>query len=265
LITEKEEQFNRLHTINEELLTYKQLKEKNESIYIVSTKTYAMQGMYKVGRTKNLKSRNSGHNTTHISGDKVKVLAEFKVNNSVLVENTIHKKLEGLRPDKFSEFFMCPYDLLYDIVNMINENDNNQNHAVNKIIEVVYKLKQSKFNLLDWTSGLDLEVFNENMRLVTQNNDTDDIKEVAKFDITKATEEQKQAFVRECIAAYHRTIQQPEEAKAQLIQIAWKAFQGYLIQKLSIPKSHFKATFWKKYVQAEEASNKQLAVAWRGN
>jgi prophage antirepressor-like protein len=253
-LQEKESQLNRLHDINSELLTYKKLSEKNESIYLVSTKNYIKQGLIKIGRTINIKSRNSSHNTTHVVGDKVVVLKEFKVNDSALVESIIHKKLNGLRPEKKSEFFMCPFDLLVSIVDLVVNNDDAENDVVNNIIDTVYKLKQTAFSSIDWMAGLPEDIFNEDIKMIENN------KEIAKFDVTTATNEQKQNFVKECIEAYKRTIQQPNEA-AQCI--VWKAFQGFMIQKLNVPKSQFKATTWKPLLKTEEKNNNQLQIKWR--
>ena len=82
LLEAKDAALGRMNNVNIELLTYKKLNEKNESIYIVATYRYASQGIFKIGRTKCMKERTSTHNNTHIANDKVKVLKEFKVNDS---------------------------------------------------------------------------------------------------------------------------------------------------------------------------------------
>jgi hypothetical protein len=243
-LKEKDKQLNRLHEINAELLTYKKLSEKNESIYLVSSYNYMTKGLAKIGRTKNLKARNSGHNTTHPAGDKVKILHEFKVNDSVLVESVIHKKLAGLRPDKKSEFFMCPYDLLHDIVDMIIRFDDEENEAVNKLIDAVFKLKQKEFKYLDWTTGLDMTIFEDTMKLI-ENSDGEEVKR-AEFNITTATKEQKDAFVKDCMLAYQKNILIPKK----LTVLMWSAFQTHLIEELNIAKSRFKALEWRDSFKA---------------
>jgi hypothetical protein len=224
---------------------------------------YATQGLYKVGRTKNIKTRTSAHNTSHPAGDKIRVLASFKVNSAVLVENIIHKKLEGLRPERDSEFFLSPYDLLFDVVDLIINYDYLENDAVNRIIDAVYRLRKRQFSHLDWMSGLNPEVFRDEMRLITAADDNE-AKTEARFDITNASEEQKQEFVRECIKAYRRTIQEPAEAQQQVFNIVWKAFQGYMLQRLDVPRNRFKALEWKPLIQTEVERNPELAIQWRG-
>ena len=254
-LEEKEEQYKRVYNVNIELLNFKKLKEKNESIYIVSTYDYSRQGIYKVGRTKNMKDRNSQHNNTHVNGDKVKVLAEFKVNNSVLTENVIHKKLQGLLIADHKEFFMVPFDQLRMIIDLIVNHDDTQNEIVNTIIDSVYKLKQKHYDYLDWTSGLDLEIFNESIKMITSS-ETEEEKELVRFDITNSTEEQKKKFIEECMEAYQRTIVQPRQ------QMLWKELQTYLIGQMKIPKYKFKSTEWKKIVK-EYADEKQLTLQWK--
>lgn len=197
----------------------------------------------------------------HIAGDKVVSLREFLVHNCVAVEKNIHNKLKGLLLDGEHEFFMCPYDLLVSIVECIIDavnNDDGENQEVNRIIDVVYNLKQHAFKSVEWTAGLNMGIFTETIQLIEQGEN----KVLATFDITNATEAEKQAFVKQCIASYQQTIQQPNDV-AVAATIAWKAFQGYLIQQLKIPKSKFKAMVWKPLVKSEENSNEALQVTWR--
>lgn len=261
-IEQKEKEYNRLHHINAELLTYKKLSEKNESVYLVSTYNYITKGLIKVGRTKNIKARNSGHNTSHPTGDKVKILHEFKVNDSVLMESVIHKKLNGLRPDKKSEFFMCPYDLLFDIVDMIIQFDDEENESVNKLIDAVFKLKQKEFKYLDWTSGFDMSIFEDNMKLIENITDNDgnevEVKH-AEFNITTANQKQKDAFIRDCMLAYQKNILIPQK----LTILAWSVFQSHLIKKLNIPKSKFKALEWRQSFK-EIAENEEISIKIKG-
>lgn len=253
-IKEKDDQLNRLHNIQKELLSYKKRISKEETIYIVSTSNYARQGIFKIGRTKTKMSfRNSSHNNTHISGDKVKVIKEFKVNDAVLVERNIHTKLNGLLLDGEREFFMCPYDLLESIVDVIINHDDEENEIVNKIIDTVYKLKQQSFNAVDWTQGIHEDIFIETLTI------TNGEEKLAELDISSWDEENKKEFVATCIKAY---IKQNNALDEQNFQIMWKAFQLFMISQLSIPKSRFKSGEWKPFVK-EEVTKEKLAIKWR--
>jgi hypothetical protein len=230
----KDESYNRLNTVNIELLTFKKNNQKNESVYIVATYKYATQGIFKVGRTKCMKARTSGHNNTHITGDKVKVLKEFKVNDSIAVENYIHRKLKGLLVNNEKEFFLCPYDLLENIIDVIVNKDENNNNLIDSIVDTVYQLKGFR-NSTCWTRGIDINIFNEEYKLICTGDEDED---KAVFNVTTASPEQKKAFVSECVKAYKETIEEPNK-------LIWKNFQEYFIPLLNLPKYKYKALEWK--------------------
>lgn len=238
IIDDSKAALGRMHNVNIELLTFKKLNEKNESIYIVATYRYATQGIFKVGRTKCMKARTTGHNNTHIAGDKVKVLKEFKVNDAIAAESYIHRKLKGLLVHDEKEFFVCPYDLLENIIEVITNNDESHNNLINSVIDTVYQLKCSKYSPGRWMTGIDASIFREEYQLVEPGNAGDESVVRATFDITIATETQKKDFVDQCIQAYRLTIAEPN-------QLIWKTFQTYLINQLQIPKYRFKALQWK--------------------
>ena len=254
LLEEKENQLNRLHIIQKELITYKKKITKDEIIYIVTTADYARQGIYKVGRTKKkMKLRSSGHNNTHIKGDKVKVLREFKVNDSVIVERVIHTKLSGLLLEGEKEYFMCPYDLLESLVNIVVNNDEEENELVNRIVDTVYKLKQAVYNSKDWMQGIPEGIFNEILTI------TDGSETLAQLDTTLWTESNKKEFISRCLKEYIKE----QDKVNQDYQMLWKTFQTFLVKQLSIPKYQFKATEWKSFVKDEINKKEKLSIKWR--
>lgn len=110
----------RIQTLYFSDLNWKKYANKSEIIYIISTMNYASQGLFKIGRTRNsMKYRLSGHNVSRVDGDKMVLLAEFKVHNSIAVENYIHKCLTPLRKNEDKEFYFAPYSLLKHVVSLI--------------------------------------------------------------------------------------------------------------------------------------------------
>jgi prophage antirepressor-like protein len=250
-LEERDAQLNILHNIQIELLTYKKRITRDETIYIVSTANYARQGIFKIGRTKsNMKARNSGHNNTHIGGDKVKVIKEFKVNDATAVERNIHTKLGGLLVDGEKEFFMCPFDLLEVVVDLIVNNDDKENNAVNRIIDTVYKIKQRAFNSIDWTSGIPEALFQEKMTILEED------EKLAELDVSKWSNANKKEFVAKCIQEYFKM------KKTVDTTIIWKKLQDVLIEQLSIPKSRFRVKDWKTSVK-EQVEEKSLSIKWK--
>jgi prophage antirepressor-like protein len=251
---EKEDHINRLHHIQKDLLSYKKRVTKTETVYIVSTPAYAKQGIFKIGRTKqDMKFRSSGHNTTHIKGDEIKVLKAFAVHDCKSVEKYIHSLLRGLTLRDETEFFMCPYDLLESVVEIILEDDGEHHEHVNRIIDNVCKLKEKLFDTIEWTKGITPEFFETNIRLI------EGTREVAKFDVSNASEEQKQAFMNECVYAYRRTIEGPNQTG----EIVWKLFQDFLISELRIAKSRFRPSEWRHFLEEVLRNDPTLLVRWR--
>jgi hypothetical protein len=106
---------------------------------------------------------------------------------------------------------MCTYNLLYDIVDLLINLDNEANAAVNKLIEAVFKLRQHAFDCLDWTTGVDMTIFEENIKMITDGSESSNGTELAKFNVTNATG-QKQNFLSGCVEVYKRVVlKEPED------------------------------------------------------
>jgi len=159
-IEEQSKELNSIHKHNEELLEFKLFKEQNQLVYITTTKQYAKQGLFKVGKTKlTTKQRNSSLNTSRVAGDEVITLKEFKTYDAGLLEKTIHTLLNSLRPVKNREFFMCPYNLLVDIISNVAENNEMNFDLANNIIRAVHKIKNEPDSETKYTVGLPMDIF----------------------------------------------------------------------------------------------------------
>jgi prophage antirepressor-like protein len=255
ILASKNRELNRLHLIHKELLSFKKRTERNEIVYIVSTSNYARQGIFKIGRTKKeMKFRTSSHNITHIKGDRVEVIREFKVHDSVLTEKVIHNKLRGIALDGEVEIFMCPYNLLESVVDLIINNDYGENEFVDKIIDAVYSLRKNEFNSLDWTINMPNVFELPKTMLLIENN-----QKVASFDMSNATEEQKHNFLKGCLEVYKHTVVEGDKVNNQII---WKEFQETIKKQLNVPKSKFRAGTWKLTLR-DLAKQSGLDVIWR--
>lgn len=254
-LMERDARINRLNTIHKELITYKKKMTKDERIYIVSTAEYARQGIFKIGRTRNdMKRRSSGHNTSHIKGDKVKVLKEFMVADSVAIEKNVHTKLKGLLLDGEREFFLCPYYLLERIVDLIVNHDDDEHDVVNKTIDMVYELKQSAFNSSEWTRGLSDDIFEENIMTITCPGTSP-----VKMDVSAWSDEQKKEFVSNCLDEYIRI---ENSTNDEDYRVVWKAFRDYLRSQLSMSVARFRPSDWRGYVKAE-AERGSAVICWK--
>lgn len=240
LLKEKDEQLNRLHILHIDLLSYKKNILKQESIYIVSSENYARQGIYKVGRTaQSMANRSSQHNNTHVGGDKIKVLKEFKVSNSVTLERSIHAKLRGLVMHGEKEFLKIPFKLLSSIVQLMVDHDCEDSEAVNCIIDEVYRLRTLPFNSQVWMDGIPEHVFSQSPAKI-------------KTKQGNLSPEEKKQIVLECIAIY---LQRNADA-AQSALVLWSALQRLLIEHLQISRKDFRSKDWREV--AKEAAGEQL-------
>jgi hypothetical protein len=261
------DELERFRIQNLDLLTYKKLNAKEETIYIVSTLNYASQGIYKVGRTRNtMRARNIGHNVCSIPGDKVFVLGEFKVHDCKLLESDIHSKLKGIRVHNTREFYQCPFDLLYSLVDMIVHNDEQVNDCVNRIIDTVSRLQRQIFQKEDWMSGLPHDVFREDIMILSDEREH-------KLDVSEWTFEERHSFVQFCLNEYIERTQKRTPSLLLIennvsltpppVEIQWKEFQTFLISELKLTKTQFKAKEWKPFVKKQIDQNENCTMQWR--
>ncbi len=120
----------KVHYINK----YKPL-ESNTFIYVMSTKSYISQNLFKIGHTADLSKRVKQHKTGRASGDEMYLLFSMKVFNSEIMEKFIFSKLEQFRHNRYELFHINYYmliDLLKEFERMENDNNNNFNSIISK-------------------------------------------------------------------------------------------------------------------------------------
>lgn len=135
--TEKEnkELKSTLHLCNDEISKLKKIKNKNESVYIVSSDLYSKQDLYKIGKAKNIKSRISSLNTSHTLKDKMKKIKEYKVFNSKIAEDRVKFILDSIRDSLKREFYKEKIENLDKIVNLICQNLNKECNILNDLVD----------------------------------------------------------------------------------------------------------------------------------
>lgn len=261
-----------LATINQEKLRLQNLylssfkwnkyANKGETIYILSTRNYASQGLFKIGRTRNLmKSRLIGHNVSRVAGDKMVVLAEFKVHNSVAVEAYIHKSLAPLRRDSDHEFYMAPFHLLKRVVELIIDNDSDVCDEINKIIDFMESLRaeQTAAGADVWMNGIEEKVFDieEEKKSELPFKPTKELSVHANW-----TAEQRKEYTAYSLCRYLADVTM--NAAGQYV-VVWREFQEYLLKQLvldyGLPKCHFQPKDWRDALRAH--GDRSIAIQWR--
>lgn len=92
--------------------------EANEVVYVISSNANAKMGLYKIGKTKNLKSRLSSLNTSNPDrvNDRLKALMVIKTYDCDSMEKMIHTHLDSYRHSDSKEWFKIDYNKLLAIV-----------------------------------------------------------------------------------------------------------------------------------------------------
>lgn len=106
-------------------------KEKTEYIYIATSKMYAQNNYYKIGRTDNLKNRLSDFNTAHVSGDTFYFCYYEKVYEANTVEKLINNLFEPFKEKKNKEIFHIHYKYLEDLIPLVIKNTNESFEFIN--------------------------------------------------------------------------------------------------------------------------------------
>ena len=181
---------------------------------------------------------------------------------NLAINHYIHKKLKGFAARKGSEFFICQYNLLKQIIELIIDGDESYSDIINSIIDDMYAIKSSNHLIADWTRGITCDIYPENSTAVVvaepiiepideiideiiDNHVSDQIVDQViativdnyVFNFALSTDEQKKEYTLKCIKDYKTTLNQSDE-------ILWKKFQVYLIDQLEIPRYKFKSLKW---------------------
>ena len=92
--------------------------EANEVVYVISSNANAKMGLYKIGKTKNLKSRLSSLNTSNPDrvNDRLKALMAIKTYDCDSMEKMIHTHLDSYRHSDSKEWFKIDYNKLLTVV-----------------------------------------------------------------------------------------------------------------------------------------------------
>jgi len=159
-LNQEQEKLKSVEKYNKELIEYKLFTEKNETVYVTTSKNYALKGLFKIGKTKNItRTRNSTLNTSRTLNDKMITLFEIKTHDSSLLEKTIHTFLRGFRFEKTREFFKCPYSLILKMVEHSADILDMGAGIANEITEEVNNIRSNPNCELKYIEGIDMSIF----------------------------------------------------------------------------------------------------------
>ena len=90
-----------------------------EEVYIATTKLYAEQNIYKVGKSVNSKKRVQSMNTSRIPSDEMYLCHVAKCYNAFAAEQCSHALLDEFRIDSKREFFCLNLDTIKSTVDRV--------------------------------------------------------------------------------------------------------------------------------------------------
>lgn len=244
-IAEQEKRLNHVNTVNKELLTFKLMKEKKETLYVMSNKSHASQGLFKVGRTKNKASKRAANlNTANPTGDDIKVLFEIKTHDATVLEKRCHAILANLRPTNTREYFLCVYDRLIQLLNIIADNMDKEIDEVNELVKIIYNKSDN-----NWTTGLNMNIFEPKVLLITISQGTESKTET--INITNMNDTEKSELAKKIIeqfiqdkkgiSDYDFETNKNNLYENKPIEIIWRNIRDYFKTK----HKGFKAGEWK--------------------
>lgn len=83
-------------------------------IYVITTKQYEAQSIYKIGCTKNLENRLKTLNSTRLKGDKFYVRLHIRSFEYFKIETLLHNKLHHYKIH--NEFYRCSVDTISNVL-----------------------------------------------------------------------------------------------------------------------------------------------------
>jgi hypothetical protein len=198
---------SRMSILTNDLTKYKLMESKDQTIYIMATYSQAIQGVYKIGKTKGVKKqRESSLNTSHPVSDEMVTLHEIKCNDSNQLETRIHNVLKHIRHDNKREYFQGPYNILVDICDKIASRYDDDIDSINIIIYDL--IESSKLGTVDYVSGLDMTKLGRHPNgdrltdILTITLSTETEEKSQRIDIRDMTEEQKKVVYKDIISKY---------------------------------------------------------------
>jgi len=127
--------------------------KKTGYVYIQSSKKYTLEGLFKIGYSKNSAVRNASANTFRIQEDEVRVLYEIKSYDYKSLEHAVHRILKSRKHDK--EWFHFPYKKIVEIIETVDEGIERGSDIFNSFITNL----PDKLDEKDWYEGVDMLKF----------------------------------------------------------------------------------------------------------
>lgn len=287
-IEEQSRRLNHANIVNRELLDFKLMVSKSETVYVMSSKSYAKQGLWKIGRTKQkVTKRLSSANTSCPAGENIFVLKTIKTHSAVELEKRCHWILKNLRPTYTKEWFLATWTRMSKLLDIISENMDKEIDIVNELVKEVHSFENAskeENSLNKYIEGLDMSLFTKKPKskkketlTITHVEEGEEKKttQVSQtINISSLTNEQKKEKLKIAINKFVRNnvngmeefdYETQKDSPSLLITLKWKNILQNLMEICDIQnKSKIKANSWKPSLKEIERNAKCISnIKWR--
>ncbi len=219
--------------------------EKKEEVYIVTSRQYSQEYLFKIGTSCDSHKRLFSLNTSTIHENQLYIAHTVVCYDGKSVEKTVRQLLRRFVKDR--EFLYFPFDFLVRIVDSVAKGYEDFNEEYNEIIDL-YNDMLNKGSLK--TLGPIPEPITRNMALVSYDNIKKEI------DLSKFSDEEIHERLQQCIDRYASRFFKQKEDK---LIVYWIDLQPYI--KDAFELKIFKPLQWKEKVK--ELQGEKLKIMWR--
>ncbi len=111
-----------------------ELNQKNDNLYIVTTRQYSQYNLFKVGKTVNIKNRIATYNTGRVEDDSSFVVWKFKCHSARDLEVRVRQMLGRFAEKSSKELYMLHYDYLKMFIERIASGYDEETDAFNDFV-----------------------------------------------------------------------------------------------------------------------------------
>jgi hypothetical protein len=144
----------------------KKFKEKQASIYVMSSINYLKTATFKVGRSIETKKRESNFNTARPHWDRMKCVLACETPYEKTTELMIHTIFSEFRDESENEMFSVPYDILSGYVKTLTALNRDTIASMRKFItDINSDFKNMHLDIAQLCRGVDMSKFNDQLAL----------------------------------------------------------------------------------------------------
>ncbi len=156
VIADQERRLANTMAENKSLVSYKLFIDKNETVYVITSRMYAARGEFKIGKCGSLSAKNrlASMNTGHTPNDDLFIAAEYKTNDAKTLESLAHNMMQHYRINDTREWFHLPFLLICKILKSLRDHYGSDQELMNEITMELHNLLCDDPEKIKWYEGV---------------------------------------------------------------------------------------------------------------